>query len=172
MSVDYGTIKRNIVKSAVQNSKGVLSFFIKYSKLNNDISDLDLVLIPNGLQSRQIESFDIPLISEYFKNEKLNWFNRSRQFTVLTFVPKNAVDDRLKDMIEKLKSSDTVKDPDFDPVDIMADIEADYPCYNATVVGYQTNNPDYIGKNNYSIVIRANIRVITSPEYSYNNTDI
>jgi hypothetical protein len=75
-------------------------------------------------------------------------------------------------MIEKLKSSDTVKDPDFDPVDIMADIEADYPCYNATVVGYQTNNPDYIGKNNYSIVIRANIRVITSPEYSYNNADI
>ena len=172
MRVDYNEIKKAIVRSTRQNGKGLLPFCIDLERLNFNLKDSNIIAIPNGLFSERVEGRDIPLISEYFKKEKLKWFNRSRQYLVLTFVPVDAIDEKLEAMIELLSKNTKEDDPDFDRTDVIADIIADYPCYNATVVGYQSNNPDRIGKNSYSIIIRANTNVILEPDYEYNNGDI
>ena len=172
MRVDYNLIKKAICRSASQITRGLLPFKVDLEKLNPSIADLQLVALPNFYVSEPVTRREIPFMSEYFKDQKLKWFNRSRQYCVLTFVPVDRIDDELERKIGILKRSNEVSDPDVDPVDIMADIIADYPCYNATVVGYQSNDPNFIGRNSYSIVIRANKNVITDPEYQYNNEDI
>ena len=172
MSLDYNLIKKCIIRASKQESQTTLDFIINAEKLNEYVEPHGLVFLKNGIKSRFVKSTDIPLISEYFKKQKLSWFNRSRHFTSLSFVVKDSLDEKGLKLIEDLYDKDREDDPDFDRVATVADILADYPCYNAVVVAYRSDDPNRLGKNSYTIIIRANINVISSPDYEYNNQDI
>lgn len=172
MKVDYNLIKRCIVKSCKQIDPRLLNFKINGEKLEAMVANSGLTFVSNGLDSRFVESRDIALISEYFKKNKLEWFNRSKQFTTLTFIDSESLDEEAERLLVLLRDTISSSDPDFDPVEAVAYLIANYPCYNATVVAYQSNDPNKFGKNSYTIIMRANVIAITQQEYEYNNDDI
>ena len=51
----------------------------------------------------------------------------------------------------------------------MAKLLANYPCYNAVTVAYRSDDPNRLGKNSYTTIIRANINAINLEEYEYYN---
>lgn len=173
MKIDYSTIKRCIIKSCKQESSKTLNFKIDSNKLNDLVKkECNLSFIDNGTISRPVKSFDIPLISEYFKKEKLEWFNRSKHYTSITFIDEESLDDEAKRLLVMLHDSNRIANPEFDSVEAVAYLLANYPCYSAVVVAYQSGDPNRIGKNSYTIIIRANVNAITKEGYEYNNEDI
>lgn len=172
MKLDYSLIKKDIIKACDQLNEVALDFTVDEEKLNNLVKKSGLVYLNTNAKSRFVTSYDIPLISEYFKKQKLSWFNRSRQFVSLSFITEDSIDERAQKIIEDLYDKTRVDNPNFDRTEAMADLLADYPCYNAVVVAYRSDDPNRLGKNSYTIIIRANINVISSPDYEYNNQDI
>lgn len=172
MKLDYNMVKKYIIKACDQLNEVALDFLIDEEKLNNLVKQCGLVYLNTTAKSRFVTSSDIPLISEYFKKQKLSWFNRSRQFVSLSFITENSIDERAQKIINDLYDKTRVDDPNFDRTEAMADLLADYPCYNAVVVAYRSDDPNRLGKNSYTIIIRANVNVISSPDYEYNNQDI
>lgn len=172
MKLDYSLIKKDIIKACDQLNEVALDFTVDEEKLNNLVKKNGLVYLNTNAKSRFVTSSDIPLISEYFKKQKLSWFNRSRQFVSLSFITEDSIDERAQKIIEDLYDKTRVDNPNFDRTEAMADLLADYPCYNAVVVAYRSDDPNRLGKNSYTIIIRANINVISSPDYEYNNQDI
>ena len=65
-----------------------------------------------------------------------------------------------------------VNDPDLDKVNTLAKIIANYPCYFATVVSYESNDPMREGKPTYTIGCRANTITIEHEKYKYQHADI
>lgn len=172
MKVDYNSIKKCIVRATKQLSPKTLAFKINADKLNESVRESGLVFIDNGTSSRGVESEDIPLISEYFKKDKLEWFNRSRHFTTITFIQADKMDEEAERLVILLHDVKQSEDRDFDRVEAVSYLLANYPCYSATVVAYQSNDPRKLGKNSYTIIMRANVVAITQEEYEYNNEDI
>lgn len=172
MKLDYSLIKKDIIKACDQLNEVALDFTVDEEKLNNLVKKSGLVYLNTNAKSRFVTSSDIPLISEYFKKQKLSWFNRSRHFVSLSFITEDSIDERAQKIIEDLYDKTRVDSPNFDRTEAMADLLADYPCYNAVVVAYRSDDPNRLGKNSYTIIIRANINVISSPDYEYNNQDI
>ena len=76
-------------------------------------------------------------------------------------------------MLNKLKTPQ-IDDPNDDKVNDVAELLANYPCYNATIVAYKNNNPKFIklNKPSYIIQIRANKVIITNSNYQYNWRDM
>lgn len=172
MKMDYNFIKKCIIKACKQEGNVSLDFKINADKLNASVEECGLVFLDNFTSSRLVTSSDIPLISEYFKKQKLSWFNRSREFVVLSFILADSIDERCDRMIRDLHDKNRQKDPNFDRVAVMADILANYPCYNAVTVAYRSDDPNRLGKNSYTTIIRANVNAISREDYEYNNDDI
>ena len=83
------------------------------------------------------------------------------------FIDTTSLNKTALDLIEELKS----EDPTIDRTGIVSNLVANYPCWFATVVSYQSNNPKYLGKPSYEIKCRANKVVITNSDYQYNPND-
>lgn len=171
MKIDYNAIKRCIIKACKQENSIVLDFKINADKLNASVQELGLTFIDNFTRSKPVTSNDIALISEYFKKEKLSWFNRSREFVSLTFVLNESIDEECAKMIRDLHDKNREKDPEFDRVALLAKISANYPCYNAVTVAYRSDDPNRLGKNSYTTIIRANVNAINKEEYDYYNPE-
>ncbi len=172
MKIDYNAIKKCIIKSCKQESNVTLDFKINADKLNTSVNEFGLTFLDNFTISKAVTSEDIPLISEYFKKQKLSWFNRSREYVSLSFILSDSIDEECTKLIADLKDKNRHKDPDFDKVAIMSYILANYPCYNAVTVAYRSDDPNRLGKNSYTTIIRANINAISREDYEYNNEDI
>ena len=172
MKIDYNIIKKCIIKSCKQEGNVSLDFKINAEKLNSMVEECSLTFLNNFTSSKPVTSLDIPLISEYFKKQKLSWFNRSREYVVLSFILTDAIDPKCEKMIKDLYDKNKQKDPDFDRVAVISDILANYPCYNAVTVAYRSDDPNRLGKNSYTTIIRANVNAISREEYEYNEQDI
>jgi hypothetical protein len=170
--INYTELKKAIIKVCKQDGRGALNFSINGMKLNDAVKDeFGLIFLQNVFKSTQVDSTNIPLLGEYYKKEKLAWFNRSRQFMTVSFVVKEKLDERGRELVELLYDQNRSKDPSFDRADIVAELIAYYPCYSATIVSYKSEDPDRIGKISYNIVIRANVNAILMEEGEYYNPD-
>ena len=166
MSMNYKTLKRLIARSAERTSKYTVDFKIDIDNLNNELTELELVCVPYGLDARRISLGDLPLVSEYFREDKMNWISKEKFLTSLIFIDSNKVDEYLLELFEALNTN-TEDNPDIDKISIIAEIIGTYPCYFALVVSYQNNSPNSVGRNSYYIACRANKVIIKDPEYVY-----
>lgn len=166
MKLDYKILKKKILKAVRQPGK-TIEFVVNAKQLDTLVRPLGLGFVYNDFQSEQVTGSNIPLLSEYFKQEKLSWFNRSRHFSTLTFVDLESLDEKGNKILEELQSKDRSEDPSFDRADYVAELLAYYPCYNATVVSYRSDDPERLGKNSYTIIIRANINAILKQQHDY-----
>ena len=93
MKLDYNILKKKILKSCKQPGT-TLEFIINSKQLDTLVRPLGLAFIYNDCKSEQVTGSNIPLLSEYFKREKLSWFNRSRHFITLTFLDLEGLDEK------------------------------------------------------------------------------
>lgn len=166
MKLDYNILKKKILKACKQPGQ-TLEFIVDAKKLNLSVEELGLAFAYNDMKADPVNSGVIPLIGEYFKGDKLSWFNRSRYYLTLTFVDLESLDERGHKILAALQSKDRSEDPSFDRVDYVAELLAYYPCYNATIVSYRSEDPERIGKNSYTIIIRANTNAILKQQKEY-----
>lgn len=170
-NVDYKDLKFKISKACAKSSKGSIKFNVSLERLNDMIKDMGLTMINNGTISDLLEAKDIPLISEYFKYQDLSWFRESREYTSLVFVKNESIDETLQSYLDQL--NEPISDQGtIDRMNIVANIIAQYPCYIAVVVSYQSNEPGKENRPSYEIKIRANAITIKNENYVYNNDDI
>lgn len=169
-NVNYKTLKSNIIKACKQSSKGTMKFIVDLDKLTTQVESMELIPLNLGMESKLVKPENIPYLSEYFEKSNLSWFSDSKYFTALCFIDKESVDETAQELIDQLNIS-TIEDPDLDHVSIASKLIADYPCYFATVVSYQNNDPKLYGKASYEIICRANKVVIKSSDYQYNPKD-
>ena len=171
MKFDYKKLKKCIVKACKQESPNALNFTIAADNLYRSAESIGLLFLYNDFNSEQVTGSNISLIGEYFKNDKLAWFNRSRHFIALSFVVKDKLDEEGFLLVQQLINDNRSKDPDFDRTKILAKILSKYPCYNSLVVAYRSDDPNRINKNSYSIMVRANNIAILDEESDYYNPD-
>lgn len=169
-NVNYRVLKKDIIKSCFQKSPESMHFFIDFKKLCEMVEDINLVPVNVGMDSKKVEIDLIPYLSEYFEKSRLSWFTESKYSTVICFVDSEAIDDKAKELIEKIDIMQ-INEPDVDKVNVLATLVAEYPCYFATIVSYQSNDPKRVGKPSYEIVCRANKVVIKNSNYQYNPKD-
>lgn len=169
MRLDYNKLKKSIIKSCKQEGANILNFTIAADNLNRLVDEFGLIFLYNDFKSEQVTGSNIALIGEYFKNDKLAWFNRSRHFISLSFVVRDKLDEEGLDLIDKLMKDNRSKDPDFDRTKIIAKILSKYPCYNTLTIAYRSDDPNRIGRNSYSIMVRANNIAILDEESDYYN---
>lgn len=169
-NVDYRMLKNSIIKSCTQKSTGSMHFRVDFEKLSEKVKDLNLVPVNVGMEGKKVGIEDIPYISEYFEKSRLSWFTESKCSTVICFVDSESIDDKAKELINKVNTKQ-VDEPDVDKVEAFATLVAEYPCYFATIVSYQSNDPKRVGRISYEIVCRANKVVIKSSDYQYNPKD-
>lgn len=172
MKIDYNAIKRCIVKCCKQESPVALDFKVNADKLNSMVEEFELTFLDNFTTSKPVTFSDIPLISEYFKKQKLSWFNRSREYVVLSFILTSSIDHESAELIKQLRDKNRQKDPGFDRVAVMSKLLGKYPCYNAVTVAYRSDDPNRLDRNSYTTIIRANVNAISMEEYEYNPDDI
>lgn len=169
-NVNYKVLKSNIIKTCKQSKEYSMEFNVNYNKLKDLVSDINLVPINVGMKSKVVKPEIIPYLSEYFEKSHLSWFTDGKFYTVLTFVDTESLDDEAKSLLEKVAMNQE-DDPDNDRTNDMATLVANYPCYFATIVSYQNNDPNRIGKPSYEIICRANKVVIKNSDYQYNPKD-
>ncbi len=178
-NVDYKVLKACIIKSCSPKFKHSLSFKIDFDKLVEEVGAMNLVPVYVGLNSKLISPEDIGFIGEYYEKERLEWFSNEKEFTVLTFVDKDGLDEEGKYLLRKIKQKQ-VDDPDDDKVNDFAKILARYFCYNALVVSYRykvDEETTHEGRTkeiyipSYAIMCRANKVVIKNSNYQYNPHD-
>lgn len=169
-NVKYRVLKSNIIKSCRQVRPNSMEFEVDFDKLKNLTADINLVPVCIGKKSKRVNPELIPYLSEYFEKSHLSWFTEGKYSTIITFVDIEALDERARYLLDKI-AEDQTSDPDNDKVNNIATLVADYPCYFATIVSYQNNDPSRIGKPSYEIICRANKVVIKSSDYQYNPVD-
>ena len=170
-NVDYKVLKSYIVRSCKQSKPHTLRFEVDMERLETLAANANLALIWSGHKSRRLITEMIPFIGEYYEKERLEWFSEEKEFTIITFVDKESLDDRGRALLEKLKTKQS-EDPDDDKIHDMAILLADYMCYNALVISYHYDTDrikEYIPS--YSIMCRANKVVIKNSDYQYNPHD-
>lgn len=170
-TVDYNVLKSNIIKSCRQVEENEIKFIVNYDKLSKKIDDVGLTLVNVGTKSMKVTPTDIVNISEYFKDKKLSWFNDNKEFTQLVFVKSDSIDDKLATLLDQMNKTH-IDDPDLDKVNVLSEIIANYPCYFATVVSYESNDPVRFGKPTYIISCRANTVTVMQENYKYNEKDM
>jgi len=168
INFDYKVLKQ-LIRKACKAEKGI-DFKVDYDKLVSVVSDLGLEPVCTDMHANKVKPELIPYLSEYFAKSRLSWFNENKYLTVVTFVDVEAIDDTCRDLLDKMKTSQ-IDDPDIDKVNSYATIVANYPCYFATIVSYQSNDPRRSNRPWYEIICRANKVVIRNPEYQYNPVD-
>lgn len=96
---------RKIVASCIRNIKGNENHFsINTSKLIKKVKELGLipVLYKDSYESKEVTVEDVVILSEYFKEDKLQWFDGTRTFAFLTFIREEDVDDNLQNLLQDL----------------------------------------------------------------------
>ena len=174
-NVNYKALKPIIIKSCKSMRKNdcecnPMKFEVDFEKLTTLAIEMGLTPLYNGLISKSVHPQNIPFLSEYFEKEKLSWFSDAKFFTVLTFIDTESIDEKAQNLIDLL-ASDPIETPENDKVKNIATLVAEYPCYFATVVSYQNNDPNRTGRPSYEIVCRANKVVIRNADYQYNYKD-
>jgi hypothetical protein len=168
-NVEYKVLKSNIIRCC--ESESGIHFKVDYDKLSSMVQDSGLILAKTGLESRYIKIEDIPFLNEYFIKDKLNWFDKYREITVLTFFANEDLDDEGRDLLDKI-ATPKQEVPDEDKIHDMAVLVSKYPCYFATVVSYKNLDPRRIAKPSYFIICRANKVAIRDANYKYNPDDM
>ena len=168
--VDYKLLKNSIIK-ACTSEKDSVKFNVNFDKLSRLVDDIGLVVLRVGGESKRVSVSNINILSEYFKGPKLSWLGEGKEFTTLTFLYTDSIDEKCEQLIESLHTS-PVDDPEIDHTNVFATILAEYPCYSATIVSYKSNSPKRFGKASYEIKIRANTVAIKDQLYEYNHEDM
>lgn len=171
-NVDYKVLKSRIIRSCKPVGKEIVDFVIDFEKLEENCRELNITPIYFGLEARRVKPELVPYLNEYFKGTDLSWFNSSKFSTCISFIHNNYIDEKAQRILDRLKVAQ-VDDPNDDKVHDIAELLANYPCYNATVVSYKNNNPKYLkcGKPSFVIQIRANKVTISNSDYQYNYKD-
>lgn len=169
--VSYQSIKSAIIKSCRQLHKNDIEFIVDYDRLSRNVDDIGLTVVNTGFKCKPIRQDDIIPISEFFKKQKLAWITEKKYFTQLVFVRSDAIDEELSTLLSQMHQTQ-VNDPDLDKVNTLAKIIANYPCYFATVVSYESNDPMREGKPTYTIGCRANTITIENEKYKYQHADM
>lgn len=170
MAIKYSVLKNLIIKSC-RNEKPGIKFIVNYDKLSKLVDEIGLCMVNVGTKSKDVSSNDIALLSEYFKGNKLSWFNSEREYTTLVFVLKDAIDEKCEELISEMNKT-LIDDPDLDKVKNLSTIIAEYPCYFATIVSYKSNDPNRCDRASYEIKPRANTVMIKREDYKYNPDDM
>jgi hypothetical protein len=173
---NYNILKKDILKSIIRHKENILKFKVDQDKLDSILEDgeIELQCLNTGIHSRPLREEDIPYISVYFKDEKLEWFdvNAGKQFTAIVLIDKKSIDEECLDLIEKLNIKDPNSDLDIDRGKVLAKILAKYPCLIAQIISYKSNNPDFKIQSSFTIGIKANTVLIKNEQYRYNDADI
>ena len=182
-SMDYNVLRRLVANSVDQvpatkdNSDFKINMFVLAKKLK-PLGLFPLVYKKNDW-SKRVEPSDIPLLMEYFKGEKIQWFDGRKSFLSLVFLREEDLDDPLQELLQDLtfamelekekmilpcgmkyvkgkkKEEKKFKCPELeegkDIVSILASIVSTYPCYTAIVARWI--KPESISLN---IRFRAN----------------
>lgn len=153
--INYKDLKKAIAKSCGSSGDGL--FIINLEKLTKFTSELGLVPVaPSiiGVKATPISTSDIPNISNYLEGERLEWIDGAKSVMNIVFVRKDyeeALNNELDSINDNAKAVST--------------IVANYPCYFALIVGYNSNDPDRCRKLNYLIGCRAN-KITLSEKYN------
>lgn len=102
--MDYNVL-RKIVAGCVRNVKGDESQFrINVNELTKRVQELGLipVLYKNNYESKTVTVEDVVLLSEYFKEDKLNWFDGHRTYEIISFIREEDVDEDLQNLLQDL----------------------------------------------------------------------
>lgn len=140
--INYKDVKKAIAKSCVSKGNGL--FNVDFDKLKAFTEDLGLFPIVFE-ESKKISASDIPNITNYLDGERLEWIDNAKSVMNIIFVRKD-----FKDPVMNILADEE------DNVNNVSVIVANYPCYFALVVGYNSNDPDRCKKLNYLIGCRAN----------------
>jgi hypothetical protein len=176
--LDYKALKTCIIKSckALNRKDDLLGpkFVVDYDKLSAAVDKLGLILININLQSRPVSQNDVYNISEFLKEQQLSWISKNKEYTVLTFIlkPSDEEDNEVLNELLTDMNANQEDDPDLDKVSVLAQIEANFPCYHSLVVSYDSLDPDRFGKISYQITSRANTVTIKQEKYKYNSKDM
>ena len=173
---NYTILKKDILKSIIRNKENILKFKVDQDRLDTilEAEGTELECLNTGIHSRPLREEDIPYISVYFKDERLEWFdvNKGKQFTSIVLIDKKSIDEECIDLIEKLNIKDPASDLDIDRGHVLATILANYPCLIAQIISYKSNNPDFKIQSSFTIGIKANTVLIKNEQYRYNDADI
>lgn len=180
-NVDYKALKSCIIRCCSPRFKNDMAFKVDMDKLVEEVGAMNLVPIFIGMMSKKLTPDIIPFIGEYYEKERLEWFSEDKEYTILTFVDRDDINDELTNLLEDLKTAQ-VNNPDDDKVHDTAVILAKYHCYNALVVSYKylVDKEDDPNERHhrehyvpyYSIMCRANKVVIKDSNYQYNPHDM
>jgi hypothetical protein len=116
------------------------------------------VLYSSNLVSKEILPEDVPLLAEYYKDDKLRWFIGDKTFVSLIFIREEDMTEELQDLLDDLKQyrmsiGEELKDPrrinvrkvrqepekecccnpKIDVSSTLISILSSYPCYFAIV---------------------------------------
>ena len=141
---NYSILKNTIIKSSGYTEKGSNSFFIKATKLETLAKECNLRPIIVPTESKHITVEDVPLMVEYFKGNKLSGLDEDKQYILLSFVCEDAIDERCEELLKE------------NSVSSISAIFAEYPCCQALVISYMSNEPKRFGRPSYEIKCRAN----------------
>lgn len=163
--MDYKKIRKVIVKCCTDN--GTMNnpiFRLNVFKLSKLLQPYGLVpvIYKNNYISKEVGPEDIPLISEYFSDDRVKWFDKKKTYLTITFIREQDIDDRLEDLLADcviVREMETnppnpkvpcnVKEKDYsyhcmtcphnknkqniDISKVMADIIGSYPCCTALI---------------------------------------
>ena len=184
--MDYNEL-RTVVANCVEGKRNDRKFRLNTFKLKKKVEEFGLipVIYKNNYESKRATPEDIPLLSEYFKEENVLWFDDQKTFLTIIFVREEDLDERLQDLLEdcyeqkkrelqppKLpcnvkpirqqtgcRKCNICDDRSIDIVNTLAQITGLYPCYTALIAKWV--KPDSISLN---IRFRANSLLINSEE--------
>ena len=176
MNVDYNVLKSNIIKACQQDERGHVRFLVNFDKLSKSVNDIGLTMINVGTKSERVRPNEVSMLSEYFKGVRLSWITDKMNFTNLVFVITDDIDDKCKELITQIngnyEDNPATKTDDIDKVNALSTIIAEYPCFFACVISYESNDPKRIGRASYEIKCRANTVRIKQENYKYNQDDM
>lgn len=185
--MDYNVL-RKIVVNCVEGRCDDDFFKLNTFKLNKKVSGLGLVpvVFKHEYKSKRVGPEDIVLLAEYFKEEKLIWFDNSKTFLTIVFVREEDMDDELRSLLADCSQAmeNEIDPPEKCEVDqkkvckeicktcprrkidlsaTLSKIIGTYPCYSTVVARWV--KPDSI---TISVRFRANSILIngtqTEPE--------
>lgn len=177
--MDYNELRTAVVK-CVEGREDSDFFKLNMFKLAKTVKPMGLIPIiySSSNKSRKVTPDDIPLLAEYFKEEKLNWFDEKKTFLHVIFVRAEDMDEDLQDYLadcyqvrryEDGISKPCSKDKSFakdcrrcesrriDIISTLASIVSSYPCYTAIVAKWVKKD-----SISFNIRFRANSILINS----------
>lgn len=158
--INYKDLKKAIAKSCISSGDGLFTIDpVKLTKFTSDLGLVPVVSSITGAKATPISTNDISNISNYLEGERLEWIDGAKSVMNIVFVRK----DYEEALNNELDSTD-------DNVKAVSTVVANYPCYFALIVGYNSNDPDRCRKLNYLIGCRAN-KITLSEKYNKNEKD-